>query len=121
MLKYIEGFHENGMTISVLEGNELTDWAKEHGFFQAEVEEAWDGTLWKTGTAPKNPPLEYIEEHERTKRNQLLSETDVYMIVDYPISEANLQKMKKYRQALRDLPAQPGWPRNIVWPEKPSI
>jgi len=36
------------------------------------------------------------------KRNQLLAESDKYVLVDYPISTDNLLIIKEYRQKLRD-------------------
>jgi hypothetical protein len=41
----------------------------------------------------------------RLYRNKALSETDKYMIADYPISNENKQIMLTYRQTLRDLPS----------------
>jgi hypothetical protein len=38
----------------------------------------------------------------RVERNRLLSETDKYMLVDYPISPEKFEAMKIYRQELRD-------------------
>jgi len=38
----------------------------------------------------------------RIKRNKLLLDSDIYMIIDYPISPENLEKIKVYRQQLRD-------------------
>jgi hypothetical protein len=38
----------------------------------------------------------------RARRNQLLEETDKYLLADYPITEENLEKIKIYRKALRD-------------------
>ena len=38
----------------------------------------------------------------RARRNQLLEESDKYLLVDYPISAENLEKIKIYRQELRD-------------------
>jgi hypothetical protein len=38
----------------------------------------------------------------RHQRNNKLFETDKYLIVDYPITSENLEKMKVYRQELRD-------------------
>lgn len=38
----------------------------------------------------------------RHQRNLKLIESDKYMIVDYPITPENLEKMKIYRQELRD-------------------
>jgi hypothetical protein len=36
------------------------------------------------------------------KRNQLLAESDKYVLVDYPISTDDLLIIKEYRQKLRD-------------------
>ena len=38
----------------------------------------------------------------RNQRNQLLSESDKYLLEDYPISPENLILIKEYRQKLRD-------------------
>ena len=57
----------------------------------------------------------------RLERNNLLSNTDHLIQSDYPISDEKKQKIKVYRQALRDIPQQDGFPDNIVWPEKPVI
>ena len=51
----------------------------------------------------------------RSKRDVLLKETDHYALSDVTMSDA----MKTYRQALRDVPAQSGFPNSITWPEKP--
>lgn len=56
----------------------------------------------------------------RNHRNNLLSNTDKYMTLDYPISEECKNEIKTYRQALRDVPQQEGFPENVVWPEKPE-
>ena len=37
---------------------------------------------------------------------------------DYPMSELAKENLKVYRQALRDIPEQPGFPDEVVWPEK---
>lgn len=47
-------------------------------------------------------------------RNDLLKESDVYMLSDYPISEEEREKWKEYRQKLRDLTLQDSWPNDIV-------
>lgn len=57
----------------------------------------------------------------RLERNKLLSDTDHLIQVDYPISDEKKQEIKVYRQALRDIPQQDGFPDNIVWPDKPVI
>ena len=55
----------------------------------------------------------------RQKRDRLLAATDYLVTPDYPISDDRLAKIKIYRQALRDIPEQAGFPRDIVWPKKP--
>jgi hypothetical protein len=51
----------------------------------------------------------------RTKRTQLLSETDYLALSDATLSA----DMQTYRQALRDLPANTSDPANPTWPVKP--
>lgn len=62
----------------------------------------------------------------RTARDALLTETDKFMLPDYPISAEELEKIKAYRQKLRDLPAQDGAPfdgggEQTPWPEMPVV
>ena len=56
----------------------------------------------------------------REKREELLAEADFLLLPDYPISEEALEALKAYRQALRDVPEQAGFPKTIEWPEKPE-
>jgi hypothetical protein len=53
-------------------------------------------------------------------RDKLLAETDWMVVrsVENP-SKPVSQAMRDYRQALRDLDQQAGWPTDIVWPIKP--
>ena len=57
----------------------------------------------------------------REKRDQLLAETDYLLMPDYPISSEALVALKTYRQALRDVPEQSGFPKTIEWPSKPEV
>lgn len=57
----------------------------------------------------------------REKRDQLLAETDYLLMPDYPIEAAVLEVLKTYRQALRDIPEQSGFPKTIEWPSKPEV
>jgi len=52
----------------------------------------------------------------RINRDLLLEETDTWGLSDYPATQAQLD----YRQALRDLTVQEGFPENINWPTKPE-
>ena len=50
----------------------------------------------------------------RAKRDELLAASDKMALADR-ITDA----WKTYRQALRDVPAQSGFPTNITWPTEP--
>jgi len=60
-------------------------------------------------------PVEQMKEL-RSRRNQLLAETDYLGLPDLGGFSA---EMTAYRQALRDLPANTTDPANPVWPTKP--
>ena len=63
---------------------------------------------------------EYAKE-AREKRDELLAETDYLVMPDYPLDEERKAAVLAYRQALRDVPEQAGFPRDVEWPEKPAI
>lgn len=52
----------------------------------------------------------------RTERNRKLAESDWTQLAD---STANKDVWATYRQALRDIPAQAGFPWDITWPVEP--
>jgi hypothetical protein len=69
-------------------------------------------------------PLEQLKAL-RTRRNQLLAETDWVTLKAIDDSNDGLgiqlpQVWMDYRQALRDLPANTSDPANVVWPTKPN-
>jgi hypothetical protein len=55
-----------------------------------------------------------VEIKARIERDVLLSDSDVYALADRITDE-----WRTYRQALRDVPSQAGFPDNITWPTKP--
>lgn len=52
----------------------------------------------------------------RLKRNGLLAASDWTQLTDAPVDRAT---WATYRQALRDLPQQAGFPSNVQWPVEP--
>lgn len=60
---------------------------------------------------------EELADRARGKRFYLLRETDYLVFSDTPEPS---QALLDYRQALRDVPSQAGFPTNIVWPTKPE-
>lgn len=53
----------------------------------------------------------------RTERNRRLAESDWTQLPDSP---PDALAWGVYRKALRDLPSQPGFPWDIIWPEAPQ-
>ena len=70
-------------------------------------------TLDDEGKAAKD---EETKKSVRADRNQRLAETDWRFRSDMTPSQA----WKDYCQALRDVPAQAGFPHNVQWPNKPE-
>ena len=72
-----------------------------------------------------NPEDEMTDEElvarVRMRRDSMISRTDFYVQPDYPSDPAGLEAVKAYRQALRDIPEQSGFPRNVQWPSLPSV
>lgn len=54
----------------------------------------------------------------RMKRDEVLSASDWTQLADIPA--ATRTAWQPYRQALRDVPDQPGFPTTITWPMIPS-
>lgn len=78
------------------------------GMSEMEVEQAYNGQWYLKGYAPVKPVAEK-EAEVRSIRNQYLSETDKYMIVDYPITDEQREEYKAYRQYLRDYTKEENW------------
>lgn len=67
------------------------------------------------------PTEEELARNVRGTRDAKLSETDYLVASDYPISEENLVEIKVYRQALRDITEQTGFPKDVIWPDVPRF
>ena len=80
--------------------------------FTAEEEAEWDAmeAAYAAGADTRK------SEEVRQERNSLLSETDWMAGSDVTMSD----EWRTYRQALRDIPSQEGFPNTVTWPTKPS-
>lgn len=63
---------------------------------------------------------ERAPEEIRMQRDALLEETDLIIIRCAEAGEPVPEAWKAYRQALRDVPEQAGFPEAVTWPEKPA-
>ena len=70
---------------------------------------------WVIGYTVDNKPLDQAETAVRNQRERLLSETDWMALSDNTMST----EMATYRQALRDITSQEGFPYSVTWPTKP--
>lgn len=84
----------------------FANWTNSHGN-QFYDEANGDGTY--TVHKKAEPTPEEWQARVREVRNNLLSETDKYMISDFPISDEERYQMKLYRQYLRDYTKQNNW------------
>lgn len=83
------------------------------------------GTLLTLTNKPLPVPYEPTEAEiagqARTQRDQLLAETDWTQVLDAPISAECREAFRVYRQALRDITEQDGFPYEITWPDMPAV
>lgn len=79
--------------------------------FTAQEEAEWeaDRTAWIAGV------LDRKAAQVRAERNTKIEACDWRVLPDV----LNSDVWKVYRQALRDVPGQPGFPENVVWPVAP--
>ena len=85
--------------------NELVQLTDEEEAVKVAEEKAWNDD------APNRRMTEL-----RRQRDVLLAETDWMANSDVTMSD----EWKAYRQALREIPQQSGFPNNITYPTKPS-
>lgn len=89
--------------------------------YAVEFAEEWDAVFtyaeahpeMVTEEQPYVPPVPTLEElaaSVRAERDRRITATDYLVMPDYPISQDKFEDIKVYRQALRDLPQQPGFP-----------
>ena len=82
----------------------------------------WDGSaaVLRTEEELEADRLPGITAQARAQRDKLLLDTDWTQTLDAPIDEDTKAAYRAYRQALRDVPDQDGFPRSIIWPELPA-
>ena len=56
----------------------------------------------------------------KSQRDDLLYKSDWTQIPNNPLTTEQQQAWAVYRQELRDITAQPGYPFNVIWPTPPT-
>lgn len=89
-------------------GKLTPEFMKEHEITEEEYnpEDEWTNDQWA--------------DMVRRKRDSMISGTDYYILPDYPSTPDGIEAVKQYRQDLRDITLQSGFPRNVQWPTLPS-
>jgi hypothetical protein len=112
----------NGIVENIIVVDNTSDYTKPDGYDMVLADNTCHmNCKYENGKFFKN--LEYIGNQVRNKRNNLLSETDLWVIPDRfaTFSEAKKQEILDYRQALRDVSSQEGFPEDVIYPTKPEV
>lgn len=64
---------------------------------------------------------ERVAQDVRKRRDEALAACDYLIMPDYPITAEQRAEWETYRQALRDITEQEGFPLDVTWPEKPTM
>jgi hypothetical protein len=105
---------ENGVVVNTIEVESLD--------FLPNLVEATEGSIgWTYANGVFAAPANEITEEEkaasaRNRRDSLLAQSDWTQVLDAPVDQA---AWATYRQALRDIPDQSGFPNEITWPTEP--
>lgn len=75
---------------------------------------------WVKTYVVENTVLPIAEQAARTKRNELLAETDWIVAKSYESGNPVPTDWANYRQSLRDVTGQTGFPYDVNWPTKPE-
>jgi hypothetical protein len=87
-----------------------THYLKQSEFYQVEGK-------WQVHYVPEQLPRSQVEDTIRTERDQLLAASDWTQVADAPVDQ---QAWATYRQELREVPQQDGFPFDVKWPEQPN-
>ena len=74
---------------------------------------------WQMHYTVEPLPLPAATKNVKAERDRLLAETDWVVTKAYETQTEVPQAWSAYRQQLRDLPMQPNFPHDTVWPTKP--
>lgn len=91
------------------------------------TQDEYDGIVGVTGASTEAdgsgataPDYEQMAAAVRAKRDALLAASDYTQATDYPSTYAARTAWAEYRQRLRDVTKQAGFPADVVWPWPPA-
>lgn len=80
----------------------------------------WNESAYLEWLAQQPDPAEALAVEVREQRDRLLKDSDWTQMPDSPLAEEKKNAWQTYRQALRDVPQQEGFPENVTWPDAPA-
>jgi hypothetical protein len=92
--------------------NPQTHYLKQSAVYQV------DGN-WQVHYSAEPLPKAQVEQAMRAERDRLLAESDWVVAKAYEQQTPVPDAWVDYRQKLRDVPTQQGFPYDIIWPEQP--
>ena len=114
-LKMLED--ENGVTLKKIKGQWFTNYVVGPIFKKYTDDKGKVVTVAKQKKEYRQGIDNRAAESVRKTRDQKLKETDWTQIPDCTVDKT---VWKEYRQELRDISTQEGFPHDITWPEEPS-
>ena len=113
------------MKAHVIENNIVTNTIKVDSLdFMPNLVEATEGGIgWSYVDGVFTEPADTRTDEEiaaevRTDRDVKLTQSDWTQVTDAPVDKA---AWATYRQALRDIPSQAGFPNEVTWPTEPEV
>jgi len=80
------------------------------------IGDSFDGSSWSR----PDPQIDHDAINARNHRNMLLAESDWTQYNDSPLTDDQKLAWANYRQTLRDISSDPGFPLTCNWPLKPE-
>lgn len=113
----VEGEHDHlSRRVNVETGN-VIDWRPPRPARHAECTWHWDKASRRWTPRPTNLAL---AREVRAQRDSLLKACDWIVSRSAERGEAVPEAWRSYREALREVPKQKGFPRRVEWPEAPG-
>ena len=113
-------------TVYIKDGQEFkSEWALRRAFPKIIFPKLTDEVMAMVGITKEEredvKTDEQLAAEVRRQRDAFLRESDFYVMPDYPATEEGLVAVKAYRQSLRAVPQQTGFPKEVEWPVKPDV
>lgn len=100
--------YKDAQIITKAEYTAFANWNNANGG-KFSIESLGDGTYKIVEVVIPEPTVEEKQAQARTIRNSLLSDSDKYLMPDFPIDDAGRELYIQYRQYLRDYTKSDNW------------